>query len=1547
MATRATSTRKVSNSSIIAGGIPAMAITNVYITDNSYNILNDTAISNTGGYIRILGVGFLPGYSLYLNGIAVASSTYISTGEIRAITPSIGNGSYNLTLFNTNNTGAIYSLTFSGFPTWTTGSYVSNTATINVQLLATGDGTLNYYLQGGSTLPTGVTLSSTGLLSGTISGAVSGTLYSFTVLVDDSQLQTSQQALSLTLQFNDTYWKNTTLMLNGETSVTPFISDASTNSFGLTIAGDTKPVLFNPYQGGYYSVLFSGASDYLTVGSTLIPSTGDFTIEFWIYSNTNAGSNQRAVFSQFGSGQTGRFMVGLDQSSTRAWLHYNGTDYYSSVGTLLPNIWYHYAFIRSGDTFTIFLNGTQVYTNVFAAASLYQTNSQISGSGGSFIPDAYISNMRIITGQVLYTGAFTPPTSTLTTSSVGTTGANVAAGISGTIKILTCQSNRFVDNSTNAYTITLNGSPKISPAIPFTQNASYSTYGSTYFDGTGDYLTIPDNTALQFGSGNWTVEFWVYLSTIGTYRGFFSKCTNDSYINGVCAGTDASGNLWITATNSGSAPWTLPGPILYASVFTTNRWYHVAIVRNSNTITGYVNGVAGGTPQTLSGTVYDSGQVFNIGSSNGSSAGQKMDGYINDFRFVKGTAVYTTAFTPPTTPLTPVANTSLLTLQYNGGANNQGIIDNSNFNNIITRAGNVSQGTFSPYSVTGWSVYFNGTTDYMFSSGGVGAGGASFGYGTGDFTWELWIYPVSSSWTTGNFYIIDHGSNGGVLQYNTNFIRYYSPAATAFDTATGLVPVSQWTHIAVSRVSQVVTIYVNGTSVRTGADTSSFGTSQQFWLGRYGGGGQYFPGYMSNVRIVKGVGVYTGAFTPPTSPLTPSQSAGVNIAAITGQTSLLICQSNKFVNNAPTAISYDSGTTFNLSGTPSVQAFSPFGSIPEAVPISYSNYFDGTGDQLLSATSANLALQSSDFTVELWYYPTGKVQNYPVLISNGNFNTNKWQINDRHQAFPTKVSVNMYAGSSGDGWLVSTTTISVNAWYHVALVRSGSTFTLYINGVSEATNTYVGSITASTDFITLGQDQNQGVTCYTGYISNARIVKGTAVYTSNFTPSTTPLTAIANTQLLTCQSTRMIDNSTNYLTITANGDTKPLKYNPFGYTAQSATSYTPSLHGGSAYFDGTGDYISAASNALHNNFGTSDFGVEGWFYFNNITGTQLIFSHRNSNTGAASYVPFLLWTVSGTITIYSSSDNGSWNVVNGSTAGTVTANQWYHIAYTRTGNTFRVFVNGVQTLTFTSAASFSCSQPFQVGMTGPGETNAAMNGYVSDVRMTKGISPYSANFVPPTQTLTNYSTTYPASLLLNMNNGGIIDQHSTNVLETVGNAQLSTAVKKYNNASMYFDGTGDYLTLPYNKNIDISTGDFTIESWVYATTTTNSVDSVWGYGNYGGMLYHAGTTWSWEVGAPNGVSNHFTLTGTASLNAWHHIACTRYGSTFTLWIDGVSASTNTTASDAGSPRQLYIGWNNSTGNQVFTGYIDDLRITKGFARYTGNFSAPTISPPTL
>ena len=224
MATRATSTRKVSNSSIIAGGIPAMAITNVYITDNSYNILNDTAISNTGGYIRILGVGFLPGYSLYLNGIAVASSTYISTGEIRAITPSIGNGSYNLTLFNTNNTGAIYSLTFSGFPTWTTGSYVSNTATINVQLLATGDGTLNYYLQGGSTLPTGVTLSSTGLLSGTISGAVSGTLYSFTVLVDDSQLQTSQQAISLTLQFNDTYWKNTTLMLNGETSVTPFIS---------------------------------------------------------------------------------------------------------------------------------------------------------------------------------------------------------------------------------------------------------------------------------------------------------------------------------------------------------------------------------------------------------------------------------------------------------------------------------------------------------------------------------------------------------------------------------------------------------------------------------------------------------------------------------------------------------------------------------------------------------------------------------------------------------------------------------------------------------------------------------------------------------------------------------------------------------------------------------------------------------------------------------------------------------------------------------------------------------------------------------------------------------------------------------------------------------------------------------------------------------------------------------------------------------------------------------------------------------------------------
>jgi hypothetical protein len=502
---------------------------------------------------------------------------------------------------------------------------------------------------------------------------------------------------------------------------------------------------------------------------------------------------------------------------------------------------------------------------------------------------------------------------------------------------------------------------------------------------------------------------------------------------------------------------------------------------------------------------------------------------------------------------------------------------------------------------------------------------------------------------------------------------------------------------------------------------------------------------------------------------------------------------------------------------------------------------------------------------------------------------------------------------------------------------------LYLNGASVGTST-------TTQYSTSNQSLQIGTYSsgayagdnFNGYISNVRVVKGTAVYTGAFTPSTTPLTAVANTQLLTCQSTTMIDNSTNAFTITASGDTKPLKFNPFGYTAQTYTSYTPSLHGGSAYFDGTGDYLSIPYNSIFN-FGTSNFTIEFWVYFNSIASAASLYVPYSSTYGQIAIVTGQ--ATPGTLYCFLGTTANTWDIPAGGaglTIGTVKVSNWYHVSVVRNGSIFSTYLNGTAGGTATSASAlYSLSSTIYIGYD-PTIPGGYLNGYMSDLRITKGTAVYTSNFVPPTQTLGNYSTTYPSQLLLNFNNGGIIDQHSSNVLETAGNAQLSTAVKKYGNASIYQDGgSSSYIktTLTTTLAIPAST-DFTIEGWFYFTAWV-SVNCIYqtGSGNEYLAVRSSGTTIEWHT-----ISGQSNYTVSLSLNTWYHIAATRSSSTVKMFLNGTSLTgtggtpISTEAIFSVSPLYLLQYFNNSNG---LNGYADELRITKGYARYTSNFTPPT------
>ena len=186
----------------------------------------------------------------------------------------------------------------------------------------------------------------------------------------------------------------------------------------------------------------------------------------------------------------------------------------------------------------------------------------------------------------------------------------------------------------------------------------------------------------------------------------------------------------------------------------------------------------------------------------------------------------------------------------------------------------------------------------------------------------------------------------------------------------------------------------------------------------------------------------------------------------------------------------------------------PGGFVTAAAPAGYSVVFDGTGDYLSIADNAALQL-TGDFTIEFWIYANNLSATQRVLVK-GNANANDYSMD--------LSTAGALLFNSSTTLSTSTTTISSGRWNHIALTRSGSgsnNCTWWINGASSNTFTTTQSFN-NTNALWFGQNQSSGLNL-NGYLSNVRIVKGTAVYTAAFTPPT-QLFNITNTSLLTCNS---------------------------------------------------------------------------------------------------------------------------------------------------------------------------------------------------------------------------------------------------------------------------------------------------------------------------------------------------------------------------------------------------------------------------------------------
>jgi hypothetical protein len=236
---------------------------------------------------------------------------------------------------------------------------------------------------------------------------------------------------------------------------------------------------------------------------------------------------------------------------------------------------------------------------------------------------------------------------------------------------------------------------------------------------------------------------------------------------------------------------------------------------------------------------------------------------------------------------------------------------------------------------------------------------------------------------------------------------------------------------------------------------------------------------------------------------------------------------------------------------------------------------------------------------------------------------------------------------------------------------------------------------------------------------------------------------------------------------------------------------------------------------------------------------------------------------------------------------------------------------------------------------------------MANFRFTKGAALYTTGFTPPTSPLTTTVSSGTVQFLCNFTNASIADLAMQNNLETVGNAQVSTSVKKYGTGSLAFDGSGDWLTIPYNQGFNFGTGNFTIEGWFYLSSFSNQ------YYVLGGT-WTTGTSDEWLIQIENnGTIRFLTTAGTSFYSAsittstWYHFAAVRNGSTVTLYINGSSVGSYTNSNSIGSTsKRLYIGVQDNGASWPWNGYIDDLRITKGVARYTSAFTPPASALPT-
>ena len=619
----------------------------------------------------------------------------------------------------------------------------------------------------------------------------------------------------------------------------------------------------------------------------------------------------------------------------------------------------------------------------------------------------------------------------------------------------------FDDASTSNHTITANGNVTASTFSPY-RHGGYATY----FEGTtGNRLTIPHHADFDF-SGDYVIEFWFNLEPTSNNQLMFDKSigANNNFQIYTLSSNDKIGAFIDDSSSNTIVSYSNVGPVLVGT-----GWHHFSLVRDNSagTYVSYIDGVVVNT--TTSAYNCTSTKEINIGAQHATHV-NVTKGHISDVKFLTTIpSDRNAAFTPPTSPSVADSNTKFLLgdLPY--------FKDQSASNHTITVGGDASLKPFSLFDNAlyseashGASVSLNAALDYL--SAPVSS---DFAYGTGDFTIEFWSYQTTRGYNDYTV-VIDLGYNGSISIWTNvtgQYLYYTGTTVRATSSATNL---NTWYHVALVRSSGAVKFYINGILDGTGTDTTNVTNTSFKIASNYSASNYAYKGYISDVRSVKGTAVYTSAFTPPTAPLTAITNTTLLLNPETSISDLSQIGDIKLFGNAAT-----STTQVKFAGTKSI-------------------HFANSGDYLQITNSESwISGYAGNYTIEFWWYPTnialGTYQE-PLTCGTG------FQLYTQSNG---QVALAIDEANAGSFFWHPQNIYQLvdNTWTHFAIVKNGTAYTIYIDGVSKATTTSTNTIGTSTAVLELGSYAG-GTYPSPGYYQDFRITKGLARYTANFTPPT-------------------------------------------------------------------------------------------------------------------------------------------------------------------------------------------------------------------------------------------------------------------------------------------------------------------------------------------------------------------------------------------------------------------------------------------------------------